>query len=137
VVGKGLRNILERYEEVIGVVESLKRGDQVYVRWHDACRVTNDPDVLPEYYSTSKETTGPLYDVLPDNTDPSSFYLIILGEATGGKPDYYDAIPLGWILTIQKLQAAVPGNLPPTVTKVAKKTGKIRSRKGSVMKGPL
>jgi hypothetical protein len=135
VVGRGLRHILERYEEVVGLIESLKRGDQVYVRWHDACRVSNDPDILPEYYSTPKETTGPLFDVLPDKDDPYTFYLIILGEKTGGKPDYYDAIPLGWVITIQKLQPAVPGRLPPTIHKIGKKTLKGGFR--GVVKGPL
>jgi hypothetical protein len=135
VVGKGLRNILERFEEVISVVESLNRGDQVFVRWHDACRVEGDPDILPEYYSTPKETSGILYDCLPDKDDSSKFYLIILGERTGGRADYYDAIPLGWTIMIQKLEVAVPGRLPPAVTKMPKKFKKVGH--GHVMKGPL
>ena len=82
----------------------LKRGDRVVVFWHDACRVTNDPDVRPEYYSTPKETQGTVYDCVPDPEYPEVYYLIVSGETTSGRPDYYDAIPIAWIAKIEKLE---------------------------------
>jgi hypothetical protein len=97
---------VNKTNEVLSQVQGLKRGDRVLVLWHDACRVNNDPDVRPEYYSTPKETQGTVYDCLPDPNFPDVFYLIISGETTAGKPDYYDAIPLAWIARIQKLELA-------------------------------
>lgn len=102
-VGKGLLNNLNLSEEVIRTVESLKRGDRILVLWHDACRVTNDPDICPEYYSTPRETQGTVFDCLPDPDFPKIFYLILFGETTGGRPDYYDAIPVALIAKIERL----------------------------------
>jgi len=103
-VGKNLNISLASMEEALRQVEGLRRGDRVIVVWHDACRVTNDPDFRPEYYSTPKETQGTVYDCLPDPEYPDVFYLIVAGETTAGKPDYYDAIPVAWIARIEQLQ---------------------------------
>jgi hypothetical protein len=103
-VGKGLSTAVEKAQQILQVVEGLQRGDRVIVLWHDACRVTNDPDVRAEYYSTPKETQGTIYDCVPDPEYPSVYYLIVCGETTGGRPDYYDAIPIAWIARIEKLE---------------------------------
>jgi len=116
-VGKELSNGIKRTEEVIRALESLKRGDRVLVLWHDACRVTNDPDVRPEYYSTPKETQGTVFDCLPDPDFPNVLYLIIFGETTGGRPDYYDAIPVAWIAKIERLDVT-PHRIPRRVSKM-------------------
>ena len=105
-VGKALASSLDRAQEILRVIDALKPGDRVVVVWHDACRVTNDHDVRPEYYSTPKETQGTVFDCLPDPEYPDVFYLIIWGESTGGRPDYYDAIPVAWIARIQSLTAS-------------------------------
>ncbi|MGA8856797.1 MAG: hypothetical protein WB643_06465 [Candidatus Bathyarchaeia archaeon] len=94
-------------QEILAALEGLKRGDRVVVLWHDACRVTNDPDVRAEYYSTPKETQGTVYDCVPDPDFPTVYYLIISGETTMGKADYYDAIPVAWIAKIERLEVAV------------------------------
>ncbi len=86
-------------------IEALKRGDRVLVLWHDACRVSDDPDVRPKYYSTPKESQGVVFDCVPDPEYPNVFYLILWGETTSGRPDYYDAIPIAWIARIQTLAA--------------------------------
>lgn len=103
-VGKGLSTTVEKAQQILQVVEGLQRGDRVIVLWHDACRVTNDPDVRAEYYSTPKETQGTIYDCVPDPEYPSVYYLIVCGETTSGRPDYYDAIPIAWIARIEKLE---------------------------------
>ncbi len=105
-VGRELDVGLEKAREITQLIEHLKRGDRVLVVWHDACRVTNDPDVRPEYYSTPKETQGTVYDCVPDPDFPDVFYLIISGETTGGKPDYYDAIPIAWVAKIEHLEVS-------------------------------
>ncbi len=105
-VGKELDAGLEKAREITQTVESLKRGDRVLIVWHDACRVTNDPDVRAEYYSTPKETQGTVYDCVPDPDFPDIFYLIISGETTGGKPDYYDSIPIAWVAKIERLEVS-------------------------------
>jgi hypothetical protein len=105
-VGRDLDAGLEKAREITQTVESLKRGDRVLVVWHDACRVTNDPEVRSEYYSTPKETQGTVYDCVPDPDYPDIFYLIISGETTGGKPDYYDSIPTAWVAKIERLEVS-------------------------------
>ncbi len=105
-VGRDLDAGLEKAREITQTIEALKRGDRVLVVWHDACRVTNDPDVRPEYYSTPKETQGTIYDCVPDPDFPDIFYLIISGETTGGKPDYYDSIPTAWVAKIERLEVS-------------------------------
>jgi hypothetical protein len=118
-VGKGLSTSLDRAQEVLRAIEVLKPGDRVVVLWHDACRVTNDPDVRPEYYSTPKETQGTVFDCVPDPDYPNVFYLIVCGETTAGKPDYYDAIPVAWIAKIEKLEITAikrPKKQPKLVT---------------------
>ncbi len=111
-VGKNLATSLEKMRDLILQLDRLKRGDRVIVLWHDACRVTNDPDVRPEYYSTPKETQGTVYDCVPDPEYHDIFYLIISGETTSGRADYYDAIPAAWITKIQRLEAVKhPGKM--------------------------
>ena len=105
-VGNNLDAGAAKAQEITQTIEGLRRGDRVTLIWHDACRVTNDPEVRPEYYSTPKETQGTVYDCVPDPDYPDAFYLIISGETTGGKPDYYDAIPIAWIARIEKLEVA-------------------------------
>lgn len=117
-VGKRLANSLNRNEEVIRTLESLKRDDRILVLWHDACRVTNDPDVRPEYYSTPRETQGTVFDCVPDPDFPNVFYLILFGETTGGRPDYYDAIPVAWIAKIEHLDV-ITRRTPRRTSKVA------------------
>ncbi len=91
-------------QEIIHIIEALKPGDRVVVFWRDACRVTNDPDVRPEYYVTPKETQGTVSRCVPDPNYPYLFHLIIDGETTGGRADYYDSIPIGWIVKIERLE---------------------------------
>ena len=117
-VGKGLASNLDRNGEVIRTLESLKRGDRILVLWHDACRVTNDPDVRPEYYSTPRETQGTVFDCLVDPDFPNVFYLILFGETTGGRPDYYDAIPVALIAKIERLDVMLR-RTPRRASKVA------------------
>jgi hypothetical protein len=105
-VGSHLDAGLAKAQEITRIIEGLHRGDRVILVWHDACRVTNDPDVRPEYYSTPKETQGTVYDCVPDPDYPDIFYLIVSGETTGGRPDYYDAIPVAWIAKIEKLEVS-------------------------------
>lgn len=144
-VGKGLRTSLEHAEETITAIEALRRGDRVLVLWHDACRVTNDPDVRPDYYSTPKETQGTVFDCLPDSEFSHVFYLIIWGETTSRRPDYYDAIPISWIARIQTLTAS-PVKFPRREMKVvgAKvrrimvyEKGKLTRDDGGINKAPL
>jgi len=146
-VGKGLHASLARAEEIIRTIEALKRGDRVLVLWHDACRVTNDPDIRPEYYSTPKETQGTVFDCLPDPEFPNVFYLIIWGETTSGRPDYYDAIPVSWIARIQNLEP-VPVRFPRKTMKVVRglttvkrlmvyRKGRLCSDSGGISKVPL
>jgi hypothetical protein len=105
-VGSNLDAGAAKAREITQTIESLKRGDRVLILWHDACRVTNDPEVRPEYYSTPKETQGAVYDCVPDPDFPDIFYLIISGETTGGKPDYYDSIPIAWVAKIERLEVS-------------------------------
>ncbi len=116
-VGKALAISIAKAQEIIRTITALKQGDRILIVWHDACRVTNDPDVRAEYYSTPKETQGTVFDCLPDPEYAEVFYLIIWGETTGGRPDYYDAIPIAWIAKIQ--------SLTPTAVKFPQKTMKI------------
>lgn len=106
-VGKDFEQIVLRSKTVLDEIQALQRGDRVLVLWHDACRVINDPDVRAEYYSTPKETQGTVWDCVPDPEFSSVYYLIVTGERTGGKADYYDAIPIAWISKIQKLEFAI------------------------------
>lgn len=105
-VGSSLDAGAAKAREITQIVEGLRRGDRILVVWHDACRVTNDPEVRPEYYSTPKETQGTVYDCVPDPDYPDIFYLIISGETTGGKPDYYDSIPVAWVAKIERLEVS-------------------------------
>jgi hypothetical protein len=116
-VGNHLDAGLTKAQETIQTIRALHRGDRVTLIWHDACRVTNDPDVRAEYYSTPKETQGTVYDCVSDPDYPDVFYLIISGETTGGKPDYYDSIPVAWIAKIDRLEI--------TPTKHVKKVPKL------------
>ena len=47
-----------------------------------------------------------MYDCVPDPDYPDIFYLIISGETTGGKPDYYDSIPVAWVAKIERLEVS-------------------------------
>jgi len=116
-VGRNLENILTKAREIIQTVQALKRGERVLLLWHDACRVSNDPVVRPQYYSTPKETQGAVFDCLPDPEFSHVFYLILWGEMTGKRPDYYDAIPIAWIARIQILEA-MPVKFPRRVPKI-------------------
>ncbi len=124
-VGKALDISVARTQEIIQTITALKQGDRVLIVWHDACRVTNDPDVRAEYYSTPKETQGTVFDCLPDPEYADVFYLIVWGETTGGRPDYYDAIPIAWIAKIQ--------SLTPTAVKFPRKAMKILPVGGRVV----
>jgi hypothetical protein len=116
-VGTNLEKSLLMAQTTINIVDALKPGDRVVILWHDACRVTNDPDVRSIYFSTPKETQGTVFDCLPDPQFENVFYLIIWGETTGGRPDYYDAIPLNWIARITPL-APVPVKFPMMAMRV-------------------
>lgn len=116
-MGKNLGAGIPRVQETLSTIEGLKRGDRIVVLWHDACRVTNDPDVRSEYYSTPKETQGTVYDCVPDPDFPTVYYLIVSGETTMGKPDYYDAIPIAWIAKIERLEITI--KQPKKVSKLA------------------
>jgi hypothetical protein len=106
-VGKNLSAGLPKLQEILGIIENLKPGDRVVVFWRDACGVTNDPEVRAEYYATSKETQGTVCDVRPDPEYPWFYYLIIGGETTGGLRDYYDSVPIAWIVKIERLEVAI------------------------------
>ncbi len=124
----------------------MKPGDRVLVLWHDACRVSDDPDVRPQYYSTPKESQGVVFDCVPDPEYPNVFYLILWGETTSGRPDYYDAIPISWIARIQTL-AAGPVKLPRKTMKnsfervikrrMVFRRGRLVEDSGGVSKVPL
>jgi hypothetical protein len=116
-VGKNLGAEIPRVQEILAAIENLQRGDRVVVLWHDACRVTNDPEVRAEYYSTPKETQGTVWDCVPDPVFPTVYYLIISGETTGGRADYYDAIPIAWISKLECLE--IPTKQPKKVAKLA------------------
>ena len=116
-VGKNLQVIVDRAQETIKAIDSLKRGDRVFIVWHDACRVSNDPDIRPEYFGTRKDTQGIVFDCLPDPEFSDVFYLIVWGELTGKRPDYYDAIPAAWIARVQPLE--------PTPVKFPRKDMKV------------
>ncbi len=146
-VGKNLYSTIDKAQTILQAIETLRPGDRVVVLWHDACRVTNDPDVRPEYYSTPKETQGTVYDCLPDPDFPNIFYLIVCGETTQGKPDYYDAIPVAWIAKIEKLEITAikrPRKQPKLVTDlytvkrvIVFKDSKLLSDTGGISKLPL
>lgn len=119
-VGKDLNQASQRAATIADEIQELQKGDRVLVVWHDACRVTNDPDVRPDYYSTRKETQGTVWDCVPDPEYPWVLYLIIAGETTSGRPDYYDAIPVAWIARVQRLTVAV--KLPRKMTRASQDT---------------
>jgi len=135
-VGTNLQLSLNRVQETIKALESVKRGDRVAVIWHDACRVSNDPDIRPEYYSTRKDTQGTVFDCLPDPEFRDVFYLIVWGEMTGKRPDYYDAIPIAWIARIQPLEPA-PVKFPRKAMKVIPVTGQSVDRLMVYRRGQL
>jgi hypothetical protein len=147
-VGRNLENILTKAREIIQTVQALKRGERVLLLWHDACRVSNDPVVRPQYYSTPKESQGTVFDCLPDPEFSHVFYLIVWGEMTGKRPDYYDAIPVSWIARIQTLEPT-PVKFPKRITKIVPagrrsvervmvyKGGQLVADSGGISKVPL
>jgi len=146
-VGRELGRSLSKAQEILRTIESLQPGDRVVILWHDACRVTNDPDVRPEYYSTPKETQGTIFDCVPDPDFPEVFYLIVCGEKTSGRPDYYDAIPIAWIARIERLEVSAVKHprkerkLVPDLYTVKRvivfKNGRIHEDSGGISKLPL
>jgi hypothetical protein len=146
-VGKNLNSSLGKAQEILRAIDTLRPGDRVVVLWHDACRVTNDPDVRAEYYSTPKETQGTVYDCVPDPDYPNVFYLIVCGETTAGKPDYYDAIPIAWIAKLEKLEITTikrpkkelksNTNLYTVKRVIVFKDAKLQSDSGGISKLPL
>lgn len=146
-VGKAIGKTLVRAQDILQTIETLRPGDRVVILWHDACRVTNDPDVRPEYYSTPKETQGTIFDCVPDPDFPDVFYLIVCGEKTSGRPDYYDAIPMAWIAKIERLEISAvkhPKKERKLVTDlytvkrvISFRNGRMRQDSGGINKLPL
>ena len=82
------------HDEVIKKLESLEKGDDLIVRWRDACGFRDVP-VPEEIYYTPKETRGAFY-ALIDN------HLILISEVTGEGTAYEGTvIPVGVIEDIE------------------------------------
>jgi len=84
-------------DEVISILESLTRGDDVVVRWRDACGFRDVP-IPEEIYYTPKTTRGAFYTIIDD-------HLIIITEETG-RGEVYEGtvIPIGCIESVEVLR---------------------------------
>ena len=84
-------------DEVLEVLESLSRGDEVVVHWRDACGFRDVP-VPEEVYYTPKTSRGSFYRIVED-------HLIIVSEETGRGEAYEGTvIPIGIIESIEVLR---------------------------------
>jgi len=84
-------------DEVLEVLESLSRGDEVVVHWRDACGFRDVPSPEDVYY-TPKTSRGSFYTIVDD-------HLIIVSEETGRGEAYEGTvIPIGIIESIEVLR---------------------------------
>jgi len=84
-------------DEVLEILESLSRGDEIVVHWRDACGFRDVP-IPEEVYYTPKTSRGSFYKIVED-------HLIIVSEETG-RGEVYEGtvIPIGIIESIEVLR---------------------------------
>ena len=84
-------------DEVLEVLDSLSRGDEIVVHWRDACGFRDVP-IPEEVYYTPKTSRGSFYRIVED-------HLIIVSEETG-RGEVYEGtvIPIGIIESIEVLR---------------------------------
>jgi len=84
-------------DEVLEVLDSLSRGDEIVVHWRDACGFRDVP-IPEEVYYTPKTSRGSFYKIVED-------HLIIVSEETG-RGEVYEGtvIPIGIIESIEVLR---------------------------------
>jgi len=84
-------------DEVLKILESLSRGDEIIVHWRDACGFRDVP-IPEEVYYTPKTSRGSFYKIVED-------HLIIVSEETGRGEAYEGTvIPIGIIESIEVLR---------------------------------
>jgi len=84
-------------DEVLKILESLSRGDEIIVHWRDACGFRDVP-IPEEVYYTPKTSRGSFYKIVED-------HLIIVSEETGQGEAYEGTvIPIGIIESIEVLR---------------------------------
>ena len=84
-------------DEVLKILESLSRGDEVIVHWRDACGFRDVPSPEDVYY-TPKTSRGSFYAIVED-------HLIIVSEETGRGESYEGTvIPIGIIESLEILR---------------------------------
>ena len=84
-------------DEVLKILESLSRGDEIIVHWRDACGFRDVP-IPEEVYYTPKTSRGSFYKIVED-------HLIIVSEETGQGEAYESTvIPIGIIESIEVLR---------------------------------
>jgi len=84
-------------DEVLRILESLSRGDEIIVHWRDACGFRDVP-APEEVYYTPKTSRGSFYTIVAD-------HLIIVSEETGRGEAYEGTvIPIGIIESVEVLR---------------------------------
>lgn len=84
-------------DEVLKILESLSKGDEIIVHWRDACGFRDVPAPEDVYY-TPKTSRGSFYKIVED-------HLIIVSEETGRGEAYEGTvIPIGIIESIEVLR---------------------------------
>jgi len=84
-------------DEVLKILETLSRGDEIIVQWRDACGFRDVPAPEDVYY-TPKTSRGSFYKTVED-------HLIIVSEETGRGEAYEGTvIPIGIIESIEVLR---------------------------------
>ena len=84
-------------DEVLKLLESLNKGDEIVVYWRDACGFRDVPTPEEVYY-TPKTSRGSFYTIVND-------HLIIVSEETGRGEAYEGTvIPIGIIESVDILR---------------------------------
>ena len=84
-------------DEILKILESLSKGDEIIVHWRDACGFRDVPAPEDVYY-TPKTSRGSFYKIVED-------HLIIVSEETGRGEAYEGTvIPIGIIESIEVLR---------------------------------
>ena len=84
-------------DEVLKLLESLNKGDEIVVYWRDACGFRDVPTPEEVYY-TPKTSRGSFYTIVND-------HLIIVSEETGRGEAYEGTvIPIGIIESVEILR---------------------------------
>ena len=84
-------------DEVLKLLESLNKGDEIVVYWRDACGFRDVPTPEEVYY-TPKTSRGSFYTIVND-------HLIIVSEETGRGEAYEGTvIPIGIIESLEILR---------------------------------